>query len=156
MVALVPCRRPGPAPARRRQGFSRPILVLASYSPTEGVKPGDTFTLQFRLANTARSRRATSSSPSAAGDFIPAGTGGVIAAGAIAAGASTGYEQPMAASTDLTEGSIGTVTMQVSYTDPDDNPYSESFTLAIGVARHSYSLERPGADGHARVSDRSW
>jgi hypothetical protein len=70
----------------------------------------------------------------AGGDFIPAGTGGVIAAGAIAEGADTSFRQPLVASSLLEAGSVATLQMQVNYTDPADLPFSESFTLAISVA----------------------
>jgi hypothetical protein len=151
VVALMALTAAGAGASPARQGFSRPMLVLATYSPTDGVKPGSTFTLQFRLANSGEVKARNIVINIGGAEFIPAGTGGVIAAGAIAAGSDTAFEQRLVASSTLTEGSIGTVTMQVSYTDPDDNPFSESFTLAIGVARRSYVSSGPAPTATARV-----
>ena len=151
VVVLIAATAAGAGASPAGQGFSRPMLVLASYSPTGGVKAGDTFTLEFRLANSGDVKARNIVITIGGAEFIPAGTGGVIAAGAIAPGADTPYSQPLVASSTLTEGSIGTVTMQVSYTDPDDNPFSESFTLAIGVARRTYIPSGPAPTATPRV-----
>lgn len=151
VVVLFALTAAGAGAAPAGQGFSRPMLVLASYSPTDGVRPGDSFTLKFRLANSGDVKARNIVINIGGAEFIPAGTGGVIAAGAIAAGADTGFEQPLVASSTLTEGSIGTVTMQVSYTDPDDNPFSQSFTLAIAVARQTYAASGPAPTATPRV-----
>ena len=124
-------------PTPSGSGFSRPILVLAGYGPTGGVTPGSSFTLQFRLRNAGDIKARNIVINIGGGEFIPAGTGGVIAAGAIGAGADTPYEQALVASSTLENGAIGTLTMQVSYTDPADNPFAESFTLAISIAAKS-------------------
>jgi len=129
-------------PTPTASGFSRPILVLASYGPDGTVRPGVSFTLKFRLRNAGDVNARNIVIAMGGGEFIPAGTGGVIAAGAIAGGADTGYEQPLVASSTLVEGSIGTLAMEVSYTDPADNPFSESFTLAIPVGPKA--SPRPG------------
>jgi len=126
-------------PTLSGSGFSRPILVLASYGPSGGVTPGGSFTLTFRLRNAGDVKARNIVINIGGGEFIPAGTGGVIAAGAIGAGADTPYEQPLVASSTLEEGAIGTLTMQVSYTDPADNPFSESFTLAIPIGSKASS-----------------
>jgi hypothetical protein len=114
-------------------GFSRPLIVLRSYRPSGTVKPGGSFTLEFRLGNVGDVKARNVVVNIGGGDFIPAGTGGVIAGGAIAEGADTGFSQPLVASSTLVAGSIGTVQMLVSYTDPAEEAYSESFTLAIPV-----------------------
>lgn len=115
-------------------GFSRPLLVLMSYGPNGSVTPGGSFTLQFRLGNVGDVKARNIVVNIGGGDFIPAGTGGVIAAGAIAEGADTSFTQPLVVSSALEAGAVGTLQMQVSYTDPADAPFSESFTLAINVA----------------------
>lgn len=126
-------------PTLSGSGFSRPILVLASYGPSGSVTPGGSFTLQFRLRNAGDVKARNIVVNIGGGEFIPAGTGGVIAAGAIGAGADTPFEQALVASSTLEAGAIGTLTMQVSYTDPADNPFSESFTLAIPVGSKASS-----------------
>jgi hypothetical protein len=132
-VGASPAPQATDTPTPTASGFSRPLVVLRSYGPSGTVKPGGTFTLQFRLGNVGDVKARNVVVNISGGDFIPAGTGGVIAAGAIAEGADTGYSQPLVASSTLVAGSIGTLQMLVSYTDPADEAYSESFTLAIPV-----------------------
>jgi len=128
-------------PTPTESGFSRPLIILRSYGATGKIHPGGAFTLEFRLGNVGDVKARNVVITMSSGDFIPAGAGGVIAAGAIAEGADTGYTQRLVASSTLVEGSVGTLTMLVSYTDPADEAYSESFTLAISVseAKSSYS-----------------
>ena len=134
-------------------GFSRPLLVLMSYAPSGSVTPGGSFTLGFRLGNVGDVKARNIVVNIGGGDFIPAGTGGVIAAGAIAEGADTSFTQPLVVSSALEAGAVGTLQMQVSYTDPADAPFSESFTLAItvGAARSSgYTGPLPTATPRVR------
>jgi hypothetical protein len=115
--------------------FVRPLIVLESYSPGGyAVSPGQEFDLSFRLANAGQIKARNIVATFAAGDFIPRGTGGVVAAGVIAPGASTGYSQPMTASPALSGGSVGSLPLAVTYTDDAGTPYSESFTLSIPIA----------------------
>jgi len=129
-----PAQQAADTPTPTASGFSRPLIVLQSYGPSGVVKPGGSFTLQFRLGNVGDVKARNVVVNISGGDFIPAGTGGVIAVGAIGEGADTGFSQPLVASSTLMAGSIGTVQMLVSYTDPADEAYSESFTLAIPVS----------------------
>jgi hypothetical protein len=115
--------------------FVRPLIVLEGYSPGGyAVSPGQEFDLSFRLANAGQIKARNIVATFAAGDFIPRGTGGVVAAGVIAPGASTGYSQPMTASPALSGGSVGSLPLTVTYTDDAGTPYSESFTLSIPIA----------------------
>ncbi len=116
-------------------GYARPVIVLQSYSvPGGAISPGQNFDLTFRLANPGQGTAFNVLASFEAGDFLPRGTGGVIAAGAIAAAASTGYTQPLTASEDLEGSGLGTLGLQVSYTDLLGTAYAESFTLTIPVA----------------------
>jgi len=112
----------------------RPILILMSYSASgSGLLPGKDFTLSFRLGNTGTAKARNIIVSFAPGDFLPRGTGGVIADTAMSAGADTGYQQPMTTSPDAAPHSVGTLAMSVSYTDVDGNAYSESFTLTLRI-----------------------
>ncbi len=139
-------------PTLSGSGFSRPLLVLMSYSPSGSVTPGGSFTLQFKLGNVGDVKARNIVVNIGGGEFIPAGTGGVIAAGAIAEGADTSFTQPLVVSSALEAGAVGTLQMQVSYTDPADAPFSESFTLAITVgAARSSGYTGPLPTGTPRV-----
>ena len=72
VVALIALTAAGAGATPARQGFSRPVVVLASYSPTGGVEPGDTFTLQFRLANSGEVKARNIVINLGGAEFIPA------------------------------------------------------------------------------------
>lgn len=132
---LSPDPTPTPTPPT-----ARPLIVLLAYSAGGySVTPGQEFDLAFRLANagdvTAHNIVVTFST----GDFFPRGTGGVVPAGIIGAGASTWYSQPMMASPTLAGGRVGTIQMSVSYTDALGTPYTGSFTLSLPIG----SPQRP-------------
>jgi len=138
VLAALTLASAGASPSPQ-SGFNRPLLVLMSYGPSGAVTPGSSFTLEFRLGNVGDVKARNIVVNIGGGDFIPAGTGGVIAAGAIAEGADTSFTQPLITSSVLEAGSVGTLTMLVSYTDPADAPFSETFTLAIPVGSKASS-----------------
>ena len=120
--------------------FTRPMIVLDSYSIQGGqVKPGQEFSLNVRLANIGGSKARNIVVIFSSGDFLPRVNGGVLAAGVIAAGASTGYTQPLTASIALQAGAIASLPVQVNYTDDSGIGFSESFniTLVLGAQKES-------------------
>jgi hypothetical protein len=114
--------------------YTRPLIVLDSYSPGGySVARGQEFTLSFRLRNAGSLKARNIVATFSSGDFLMRQTGGVVPGGVIDAGASTGYSQPMTASPALTDGSIGSISLSVSYTDDIGGSYSEAFTLSIPI-----------------------
>ncbi|HET7011011.1 MAG TPA: hypothetical protein VFI11_09570 [Anaerolineales bacterium] len=114
----------------------RPILVLMTYSTTPyAPEPGKDFDLFFRLGNEGEAKARNIVVTFTPGDFLPRGTGGVVADMAISPDADTGYSQPMTVSPEMQGKSIGTLDMQVSYNDEDGVLYSSSFTLTIRVGK---------------------
>ncbi len=114
--------------------YTRPLIVLESYSPGGySVARGQEFTLSFRLRNAGSLKARNIVATFSSGDFLMRQTGGVVPGGVIDAGASTGYSQPMTASPALTDGSIGSISLSVSYTDDLGASYSEAFTLSIPI-----------------------
>jgi len=138
-IAAPPRQDPEPT----ETPFGRPIIVLKSYYVEGTVKPGETFQLDFRLANEGEAKARNITASFSSGDFIPRSKGGVVSAGAIAAGADTGYDLKMAVSDDLAPGSIGSLEMYVSYTDPEGTSYDQSFTLTIPLEKVKVGTPRP-------------
>lgn len=122
----------------------RPLLVLESYSTgSYGVRPGQDFNLHFRLGNEGWSKARNIKVISSGADFIPRGNGGLIYAGVIDVGASTAYDQPLAANSALPENSFGSLTLQVQYSDEVGANYSETFTLGIPITSKPKSTSAP-------------
>lgn len=133
----------GPGAAVQRDPSDRPLLVMMNYSTSGGsIAPGREFDLTIRLANTGQLKARNIEIVFVAGDFVPRVTGGVIAGGVISPGADTGYTQPLTARPDLEPGSIGSLTVNVTYTNDDGDPYSGTFVLSIPIA--SPSTRAPG------------
>ena len=119
--------------------FQRPVLTLIAYSASGSVTPGKEFTLSFRVANQGGSKGRNIVFTIVPGDFLPAGSGGVIAGGVIAPDADTGYSQRLISSNELALKSIGTLQIATSYTDDFGTNYSETFNLTFPVTKKSSS-----------------
>ncbi len=84
--------------------YQRPLLTLISYATgSYGVTPGADFTLTFRVANQGGAKARNIVFSVVPGDFLPLGTGGVIAGGVIAPGADTAYTQGLIADSALAD-----------------------------------------------------
>jgi len=124
--------------------FTRPQIMLDSYSVKGGaVQPGTEFDLVFRLVNTGGLKARNIVVLFAAGDFLPRVNGGVLSAGVISPGASTGYTQPLTAPGGLPAGGVGSLSMQVNYTDDEGSSYSDSFTLTLSIGSPRPVASRP-------------
>ena len=120
---------------------NRPVLVVKSYSAGgEPVVAGKGYNLVVRLNNSGAAFAKNVVAVFTPGDFIPTGTGGVLAAGEIDPGGTQKFTQPVTASYDIVGKSFATVVMVVSYTDPNGVAYSETFNLNVPAAP-----PRPGA-----------
>jgi hypothetical protein len=138
-----------PAPPRQDTAtptvYQRPLLTLVSYSPGGyGVTPGDDFTLSFRVLNAGGVKARNIVFSIVPGDFLPLGTGGVIAGGVIAPGADTSYSQGLFADSLLASESVGTLQIQAAYTDDFGGSYSETFNLTFPV------VKKPASSGGSR------
>ena len=140
--ATAPARQtPEPSPTV----FERPLLTLISYSTNStGVTPGEEFKLSFRVANKGGAKARNIVFTFSPGDFLPSGSGGVVAGGVISPGADTGYSQKLIASGELILKAFGTVQIAASYTDDFGTSYAETFNLTLPVTKKSSSgSQRP-------------
>jgi uncharacterized repeat protein (TIGR01451 family) len=119
--------------------FQRPVLTLTSYSASGAVTPGNNFTLTFRVANQGGAKARNIVFTIVPGDFLPSGSGGVIAGGVIAPDADTGYGQDLIATGELALKAFGTLQIVASYTDDYGANYSETFNLSFPVTKKSTS-----------------
>jgi hypothetical protein len=119
----------------------RPILVVKSYSAgSEPVVAGKGYNLVVKLQNSGARFAKNVVAVFTPGDFIPTGTGGVLAADEIDPGGTQKFTQPVTASYEIVGKSFATVVLVVSYTDPSGIAYSETFNLNVPAAP-----PRPGA-----------
>lgn len=130
-ATLTPTPTTPPPTATSESG--RPIVVVESYSVSGSPSPGKDFTLNFRLANTGGAKARSVVANFGAGDFVPGGNGGVVSAGTLAPGSSTGFSQQLYAGTGLSAGQVALVTLTVSYQSEAGESYSESFNLGIAI-----------------------
>jgi hypothetical protein len=114
---------------------ARPILGLSSYSSNPyAVEPGQEFDLNFRLGNNGNAKARNIIMTFSSTDFLPRGNGGVVSDLVMDDGASTGYSQPLTATSEVKSKAVGSLVLQVSYVDDFGNPFSASFTLSIPIA----------------------
>jgi hypothetical protein len=128
-----------PVPTHTQQvpadSFYRPIIVIDSYSTNKDpLVPGENFNLTLKLYNQGRSIATNVIAIFTVGDFIPQGTGGVVAVREIDPGETKKIEQPMASSFSALAGkTITTLTVTISYDDADGIRYTETFNVAINL-----------------------
>jgi hypothetical protein len=116
--------------------YQRPLIVVDSYSASVNeVSPGSQFNLVVRLRNVGQLAASNIVATFAAGDFIPRETGGVVAVNKLDPGDKRKIEQPLTASYDIWGSAVGSVSVQVNYTDVNGTTYSETFNLTLSVAQ---------------------
>ncbi len=119
-----------PAPT----AFIRPLLVVESYGASSAlINPGENLDFEMTLANAGQRQATNVIATFVSGSFVPRGTGGVRALGALQPGEKNRFWQPLAASKDLAGQSIATLEVKVSYTDVNGTAYSETFALTFPV-----------------------
>lgn len=128
-----------PVPTHTQQAppdnIYRPLVVIDSYSTNKDpLVPGENFTLTVKLYNKGRSIATNLIAIFTVGDFIPQGTGGVVAVREIDAGETQKIEQPMASSYSALAGkTITTLAVTIAYDDADGVRYTETFNIAINL-----------------------
>jgi hypothetical protein len=116
--------------------YQRPLIVVDTYSASVNeVSPGSQFNLVVRLRNVGQLAASNIVATFAAGDFIPRETGGVVAVNKLDPGDKRKIEQPLTASYDIWGSAVGSVSVQVNYTDVNGTTYSETFNLTLSVAQ---------------------
>jgi hypothetical protein len=116
--------------------YQRPLIVVDTYSASVSeVSPGSQFNLVVRLRNVGQLAASNIVATFAAGDFVPRETGGVVAVNKLDPGDKRKIEQPLTASYDIWGSAVGSVSVQVNYTDVNGTTYSETFNLTLAVAQ---------------------
>jgi hypothetical protein len=116
--------------------YQRPLIVVDTYSASVNeVSPGSQFNLVVRLRNVGQLAASNIVATFAAGDFIPRETGGVVAVNKLDPGDKRKIEQPLTASYDIWGSLVGSISVQLNYTDVNGTTYSETFNLTLSVAQ---------------------
>ncbi len=116
--------------------YQRPLIVVDTYSASvDKISPGSQFNLVVRFRNVGQMAASNIIATFAAGDFIPRETGGVVAVNKLDPGDKRKIEQPLTAGYDLWGSAVGSVSVQVNYTDANGTTYSETFNLTLSVAQ---------------------
>jgi hypothetical protein len=113
---------------------SRPLVVVLSYAPSEErISPGQDFQVKIRLINRGQETANNVVATFTPGELTPRDTGAVIAVGTIAPGDKASMTQPLTATWDVWGKLNASISMALSYTDPDGTLYSETFVITVPV-----------------------
>ncbi len=135
----TPTATPEP-PEATATPFSRPLVVIDSYDTGDDeVSPGDGFKLNLRLTNRGGSAAYNIVANFKSSEFAPLESGGVKAVAQIGSGGTISIGQPMQAASNLWGYTSGSVAVALSYTDSAGTPYTENFTITIGLKQPNYS-----------------
>lgn len=112
--------------------------MMTAYDTNGTIQANQTFTLNLDLKNSgaADARDVVVTFNSA--QVLPKDTGGVQSIGNLAAGELADVSQKMVGAADL-PGGAATVSVTVSYTDPNGTPYSGSFSVTLGATASATS-----------------
>jgi hypothetical protein len=117
--------------------FSRPLIVINSYSYGDTVTPGTDFNLTIQIKNNGGSNAYNLVATFESADFLPLGTGGVLSISSLDSGATGALTQPLRANSALWGSASGSVAVNVNYTDSEGTPYTERFTITINLEQPS-------------------
>jgi len=123
-----------PAPEETRVPGVRPLVVIDSYDAgVESISPNQEFELNIKLRNIGDLPANNLIATFPPGDTVPRVSGGVLAITELDPGERKKFNQPLTASYELWGKVAANIIMQVSYTDPDGVPYSETFNMTLPV-----------------------
>lgn len=137
-IALTTRASVPPSPTVPASG--RPLVVLESYSIEEGgpIAPGQEFGLRLRMANTGQGAARDILFTFTSENFLPRDTGGVRTLRSLASDERKDVVQRFLASPTLS-GSVATLTVNVTYSDPAGTAYTATFTITIDLKQPVYS-----------------
>ncbi|MCA9978591.1 MAG: hypothetical protein KC413_22675, partial [Anaerolineales bacterium] len=104
------------------------------------ITPGQDLDFEMTIGNAGQIQASNIVVTFVSGSFTPRVTGGVRALGSIDPGQSNRFWQPLSAGRDLSGQTIGTLEVQVDYTDFNGTSYSETFALTFPIARVSVGV----------------
>lgn len=113
---------------------SRPLVVIESYNASvNSVSPNQQFDLVIKLRNIGDLPANNLIANFPPGDCVPRESGGVLAVTELDPGERKKFTQPLTAGYEIWGKVVATVVMQVSYTDPNGIPYTETFNMTLPV-----------------------
>ncbi len=128
-----------PAPEETRVPGVRPLVVIDSYDAgVESISPNQEFELNIKLRNIGDLPANNLIATFPPGDTVPRVSGGVLAITELDPGERKKFNQPLTASYELWGKVAANIIMQVSYTDPDGVPYSETFNMTLPVTTGNF------------------
>jgi len=119
--------------------YSRPLIVINSYSYGDAVTPGNDFTLKLRVKNNGGSNAYNLIATFDSTDFLPLESGGVRSIDSLGSGDATDISQPLRASSTLWGAASGIVVVNINYTDSEGTAYTEKFTITINLKQWTYT-----------------
>ncbi len=135
---LKPTKTPTSTATPLPPNVIRPLMVIDSTDSGGEVAPGKAFDLVVHLKNKGSGCAYNLTVVFQSPDLFPLDTGGVKALAPLNAGAGVNVVQPMIPSDSL-NGGVSTVTVNLSYVDEAGIPYTEIFTVTVGIQEVTYS-----------------
>lgn len=134
ITETAPVVTPTTAPEDTRVPGVRPLVVIDSYNAgVDSISPNQEFDLIIKLRNIGDLPANNVIATFPPGDTVPRVSGGVLAVTELDPGENKKFTQPLTASYELWGKVAATIVMQVSYTDPDGVPYSETFNMTLPI-----------------------
>jgi hypothetical protein len=117
----------------------RPIIAVSSYSSSPNpIKPYQEFSLSVVFENRGSSTAYNVIVAFEGTDLYPRGTGGVSTTSSLGGGSKTTFTQTFLTGGNLTWQEVAIIKATASYSDGSGQPYTETFTLTLGITAPVY------------------
>ena len=135
---------PASMPTPTLSTFARPQISVGSYSTdVDGIRFGKNFTLTVRLKNSGGEQANGIQVSFVSADLLMLKNGGVIAVGDLDKGDTVNLTQVMTAANPFYGVSLTSLEMNISYYDKNGVPFTDKFSLILGVFNTVSGLAAP-------------
>jgi hypothetical protein len=126
-------------------GASRPLVVVSDYYlDQDTIQVGDSFKLFLELHNSGEMDANNLILSFLNDSFLPQETGGVVALGSLGADGERDISQRFLVSSTLAGVGVGTIPVNLSYSDANGTAYTETFSITLQL-HISYGSSQPTA-----------
>lgn len=134
LTADTPDATSTPIPPGTPTPFGKPVVVMDGYEgPGKSIPSGKSFNVSITITNHGYVQASNIMVSFTSGDFVARETGGIQAVQVLNPGESATIVQRLTATDAVSAKAVGSMTVNISYTDPEGTAYSNDSTVAFNV-----------------------
>jgi len=143
LLLLIGFLIPGGTQVIAQQIVDRPVISIDYYGAATTPARGEDFTMTVIFLNSGQQPSYNLMIEFVPGDLIPRESGGRQTIYQLIQGETKGLSQTFTVNPDLWSAQIANLVININYSDPDGNLYSDSFNLAVDLSVPAYGVPSP-------------